>query len=132
MVQAHELRIGNMVEYNSIFYEVWSIDKDYLELDSEAADSHADNIKTLSANPIPLTPEILEKYGFDYDASYDVPKVQKGNLVLFGYENEFGANFGHVTQLDVHVKYLHQLQNLYFALTGEELTPTPSSPKKVD
>ena len=71
---------------------------------------------------IPLTPEILEKCGFDYDASYEVPKVQKGNFILWdGFDGSFSANFGGLTRLDVYVKYLHQLQNLYFAITCQEL-----------
>ena len=119
---ANELRIGNWVlhtngngdftfEIEEILAKginvvhnggIWFIKYEYIE-------------------PITITPEILEKCGFDYDASYDVPKVQKGNFILWGYENEFGANFGHIEQLDVSVKHLHQLQNLYFALCGEEL-----------
>ncbi len=86
-------------------------------------------------SPIQLTPEILEKCGFDYDASYEVPKVQKGNFILWdGFDGSFSANFGGLTRLDVYVKYLHQLQNLYFALTETELevdiSKLQSSPSK--
>jgi len=39
-------------------------------------------------------------------------ELRLGNLVLFnGKVKEFGE----------HIKYVHQLQNLYFALTGNEL-----------
>lgn len=67
--------------------------------------------------PIPLTEEWLEKFGF-----------KKEKKFLFSYKN-FYINFHQegiaTTFLDTHlingIGYVHQLQNLYFALTEEEL-----------
>ena len=83
--------------------------------------------------PIPLTEEILLKFGFektdDYgDIIYYEPK-DRGNrnyYICFDHEDiSFGLNvFGNCTNLlhdDSNLQFLHQLQNLYFALTGEEL-----------
>lgn len=62
--------------------------------------------------PIPLTPELLENFGFVLGARIEI-LVEQGEhltrrIILDGYDN--GG-----------LKYLHQLQNMYFALTGEEL-----------
>jgi len=79
--------------------------------------------------PIPLTEIWLKKFGF-VTADYEVDQiiwdyndhfclVQDGvppeqQPIVFEWED--GAN-NHET----HIRYVHQLQNLYYALTGEEL-----------
>lgn len=76
--------------------------------------------------PIPLTEEWLIKFGF---------KISK-----YGFPTKNNFQVGHVTTDENYqfeyslgtigkwilkdIKYVHQLQNLYFALTGEELTLT--------
>lgn len=74
--------------------------------------------------PIQLTEEILLKCGFE-----------KGSNIIgdcYYIEHDFGvsdfvlnitktSNF-EIYELDLKIDYLHQLQNLYFALTNEELT----------
>lgn len=105
MINANELRIGNLVEKNGVVYVA-----DFITI------RMAHNY-----NPIPLTPEILEKAGFEIQIS-QIDFWKKGKVYMYWDGEELSANFGHIEQLDVHVKYLHQLQNLFFALTGEELT----------
>lgn len=69
--------------------------------------------------PIPITADILLKCGFsfeDKDALYWVKgafNLEKDVVGKFWFEV-----YSHYNEL----KYLHQLQNLYFALTNEELT----------
>lgn len=74
-------------------------------------------------NPIPLTLEWLERMGFK-----KVPNGV-GLLVLEGYVEISSLFTGFPLTLGIdgsrmplhQVKYVHQLQNLYFALTGEDL-----------
>lgn len=84
-------------------------------------------INCREVEPIPLTAEWLERCGFKKGSSYigigyhwDGPNeisiveqnVDKEDTYrLYGSEWTIGNDF----------KYLHQLQNLYFSLTGEEL-----------
>lgn len=66
--------------------------------------------------PIPLTPEILEKCGLLEGGKFapnEYFSLQDGCLYL---EQEYTC---------VDIKYLHQLQNVFFALTGEELNYKP-------
>jgi hypothetical protein len=77
--------------------------------------------------PIPLTPEILEKCGIELkDGNY---KIDLSIGDLYFNENDgisFAVTVGYEyseTQME-HIKYLHQLQNLYFSLEGEELKVT--------
>jgi len=81
-----------------------------------------------TSEPALITSEILEKCGFVNilgDVNYwnlPVEKCIGGWSEKFSYYLPyFGLNTytGNIT-----VKYLHQLQNLYFALTGQELNTT--------
>ena len=116
-MESSELRIGNLVyeKYPSYLdYEVvdiWYIGRD-LSLDY--------------INPIPLTEEWLLKFGFNRhhdDYSNDVifiKNVHNNTEFEWGvYPNELGS--GIQIQNRKLLKYVHQLQNLYHALTGEEL-----------
>jgi len=84
--------------------------------------------------PIPLTEEWLLKFGLkiidnDYEGGYDFTEY-KGRLwenIILQTEDKF-YYFIHIDQDNfyshtmIEIKYVHQLQNLYFALTNEELT----------
>ena len=102
MIQSNELRIGNWVyDVGNTPVQVIRITKDKLALET----------------PIPLSAEILEKAGFvsDIDHWYNSP----GHEIRILFHDK-GVTV--CTQSVVRpVNYLHQLQNLYFALTGEEL-----------
>jgi TATA-box binding protein (TBP) (component of TFIID and TFIIIB) len=63
--------------------------------------------------PIPITEEILLKCGFEKGKCYF--SLENFDIDLKGW---FGFNN---MVANANIKYLHQLQNLYFALTGEEL-----------
>lgn len=118
LITANELRIGNFYDDNGVFKkaspstieEVWNAPRSWFK-------------------PISLTDEWLLKFGF---ITFDSKQIY----------NEWFLNFDGVLKYKIfHSKYtgvetftmphgdkpiklksVHQLQNLYFALTGEELT----------
>ena len=74
--------------------------------------------------PIPLTEEWLVKFGFEKDIETKSWSILT-SLEKFDYLFEISNKYQHYFQPDfarIDIKYVHQLQNLYFALTGEELT----------
>lgn len=89
-------------------------------------------------NPIPLTPEWLERCGFlqmeykYYDGSTAEAFVQKGKRYIIRsmdfkdvspyYAMAYFPYAQSQNSIPSELRYVHQLQNLYFALTGEELT----------
>lgn len=111
-MESRELRIGNKV-YHPAKNIVFTISREDFSFKNGLA-----NIEDFRA--IPLTEEILlKKCGFEFDSVY------------ISYNNGYFTliyNEGHISLvvegqwLTLEIKYLHQLQNLYFALTGEELT----------
>lgn len=80
--------------------------------------------------PVPLDPGILVKAGFicepgDPEGLYMIPLHLKTHLSINHftghaaiYDDSLAGNY---IPLKNRVKFLHQLQNLYFALTGQEL-----------
>jgi len=113
-ISANELRIGNWVDAGQLGHtQIASI-----------------GLSTVGyGNPIPLTPEILEKCGFVYEHDQIGMMYRIKNFVMF-YDGEgIGRNYGmdatDEARMDVNCKSLHQLQNLYFALTNTELNYTP-------
>ena len=135
MIQARELRIGNWVEWvypnrnnqpNKFqFCQIESIRTSLVGVLGSAYGY--DQIQ-----PIPLTPEILEKCGFERrNYGWIINKLKEANDSYFGlfYINDNAGDLS--LKLNsaycpcAEIKHLHQLQNLYFALTGEELTFKP-------
>lgn len=72
--------------------------------------------------PIPITPEWLKRLGFEkgYKGVYTCDKLDI-EPTKDGYQP---VTMGHddYVEYGLSIHYVHELQNLYFALTGEELT----------
>lgn len=70
-------------------------------------------------SPIPLTEEWLVKFGWKIGKYQDAYYLD--NLEIYSKDGEFTVN-DHVANCTLcFLKYVHSLQNLYFALTGKEL-----------
>ena len=109
-LQSKDLRIGNLV-YDAAenIHQITSINGVDLGL-------LGCSIELRFAKPILLTEEWLLKLGFKKDKVDET--YYNGNFqIMLPYF------FQYKTSLIDHiiVKYVHQLQNIYFALTGEEL-----------
>ena len=120
-MKANELRIGNWIEWAGNNIRVTEI-CEFIDADAGRQGLNIDGAWLDDCSPIPLTPEILEKVGFEkVDNFYFHPLI--GDYSMEAYDDEFifacDDCFYNVNLK--HVKYLHQLQNLYFALTGYEL-----------
>lgn len=122
-MDTRELRLGNYVRSN--FYKagletrissILSSDKVRLETVPLAIY----NLKDKDISSIDLTDELFLKFGFKPAGIHD-----------FLYKNIFIVNYAGLyyrayldgkTRIDLALKYIHQLQNLFHSLTGEELT----------
>jgi len=132
------LRIGNYVKGigHNIVWTIEGIENDFIFT------NHNWRILT-SFEAIPLTEEWLVKFGFNSDGDGGEAHINclsdfidskftigtfvcfedldKNPLTFFISEN-YGTDDYNCSYVPKSVKYVHQLQNLYFALTGEELT----------
>ena len=75
--------------------------------------------------PIPLTEEWLLKWGFfkekELTFTKEINENKQFSIVLYKNTNNWTFPYYHKVNTLTSFKYIHQLQNLYFALTGEEL-----------
>jgi len=115
-LSASELRIGNWVKPNSPRHR-----EKYLQVESIFSDVINFEFRPYSIDeiePIPLSEEILLKCGFEKKGEYLI----YGEFKLWRYINEVDNVWlleDWPYQCDV--IHIHQLQNVYFALTGQEL-----------
>ncbi len=116
-LSARELRIGNIIIKNGkVHYTNHLTIRDIYGLSIDDTDTF---------EPIPLTEEWLLKFGFikskleGYDVHFKYSHHLLHSSITALYNAEFSLSLDNVAR---GIKYVHQLQNLYFALTGEELT----------
>lgn len=126
MMKTSELRIGNWVNY--ILKEgEWSMTglmaTQVVSIGSHDLVTEMESIPLDMSyfEPIPITPEWLDKFGLEKDNDNEYAFNMEGyNWTIRIHDGLIGLDYHeyHPTQ---RIKYVHQLQNLYFALTGEEL-----------
>lgn len=116
-ISPNELRIGNWVEYNVNFPPTEPIQINEINKNDDFSD----------CNPIPLTPEILLACGFkdnEQNNSFDI-EIKNCGILSFDKDDYSALITGSLKELGFATnslyKCIHQLQNLYFSLTGEEL-----------
>jgi hypothetical protein len=118
-LQSKDFRQGNFIRFNNKPQRINFKDLEYMEYNQD----HKNGIGEMY--PIEITRRWLEDFGFtphDLDLFLNIsPRismvffdgiVSNFSLVQDGKEICFGHGY---------LRYLHELQNLYFALTGEEL-----------
>lgn len=135
VIELKELRIGNILSYKGEYVHVTMLS---IDADDEYEDTigfcklgrntneHVDWNRALAndLNRVLLTPEILEKCGFKNRSQTTDYLFEHPKLMLAGTMKRFFPSVWGESGPDGYgneIKFLHQLQNLYFALTGEEL-----------
>lgn len=110
-LQPKELRIGNYLQDRKGKIAIVE------ELSKDKIKAYSGMVTDLPLKPIPLTEEWLDKLGAKLFP--DGESLELSNR-LIGYADCRNTYYDKATGIDL--EYVHQLQNLYFALTGEELT----------
>ena len=124
MITPQELRIGNWVNHKIV--EKWervdSIDYDQLLKSNGVEQYYINRFQLEDYEPIPLSPEILEKCGFNKKTYGGAGLFYVNGLVhISEYLNYLNCDPYGSVENSVSVQYLHQLQNLFYVLTGQEL-----------
>lgn len=146
-MKASELNVRNLMDGNWImpsnnekFIPKYLSHPVQLDIDIRLAANMGDVLEDYS--PIPLTPELLEKAGFVFTSVgywLKLPdRFNKFRSIEVAYNNDNSTNQYYCyyrqskgvlpehgdsfVQLRHDLQYIHQLQNLFYSLTGKELT----------
>ena len=132
-MKTEELRIGNYVKETVdnkavTIASIIQVERDIFDFEVKDSDGIFIDVGD-QIEPIPLTEEWLIKFGFEiYCDSSNYLSIYVENIgILYWSINEDLLRIEvlsrrNTSKLFKHVKSVHQLQNLYFALTGKELT----------
>lgn len=119
MINANELRIGNLVTFKWWINEVREVDSIDATFGKIEMKGHCDEFELDDIDPIPLTEEWLLRMGFSKLA---------GLYTIYTDACEFVFNEDHISIVVEgqwlplnHINQVHQLQNLFFCLCGKEL-----------
>lgn len=121
MIDPKELRIGNYFQWKDI--ASMGVGVDVITNGQMIQDYQG------FKDPIPLTSEWLEKFGWIWNEecnSFEKYGDTRMNLQYHDVNSSYSM-FNYVLKAKIadKLQYVHQLQNLYFALTGKELTLNP-------
>ena len=122
-MKANELRIGNLISKDSKIFEMRSIMPPGVKHNigvRRLFDNEKFVVTDEFCSGVPLTKEWLLMFGFNKRCK------DKKHSILEYYINSFeiidtSSIFYFHWPNTISIQYVHQLQNLYFALTGEEL-----------
>lgn len=122
IINAKELRIGNLFHYGKRLAEVNVIYRTHFSCEEYKTRISFGNSIQQNFQPILLTEEWLLNFGFNKTNRIDSGEFKECyaifSLAVMIRHNLFFIDWvGGNTQM----KYVHQLQNIYFALTEEEL-----------
>lgn len=120
-MKIQELRIGNwFIGYNGKPFQ-WSLGHFGLLTLKKNRPEIDDIIKS----PIPLTEEMLSEFTMKWGTDPQEPNAlmvfKNGEFEILKFKDEDHFFYSNGRGFHADIIYLHQLQNLYFVLTGEEL-----------
>lgn len=133
-MEAGGLRIGNYVLYNGVWGRIWAImpplpyeeerlcNKYLIELECNGLITvPVDEVEGIS-----LTEELMEKCGFkriDHIYGYSFFTYNRKNIQCCSFDVYLNCNMIKIGGYPIanHFKYLHELQNLFYAMNRNEL-----------
>lgn len=136
MIQQKELRVGNYVNVPSLSNELYEIStisrygRDCSVTDNKLG-YQSDTLDIENVNPIPFSHDTLVQIADSVEHFHDGVLIYKfGKFNVYQQKGIFWVSEG-LNGYDKdfkHVKTIHQLQNLYYAINGKDLTIKELSP----
>ena len=131
MINANELRLGNIVSYKGVIGKVTWIQQDCITIEYQRQDdlSNGSMVSPELLDRVRLNDNIITEFGFKLQKSISSigwDKFKNGNveLSLAPLKNGGYVFVYYIGGEYLYIRYIHQLQNLFFALSQKELDTT--------
>jgi len=125
-MKVNEFRIGNLVMCNGkspflfkkVTYRITDIKESIQCVNLVPNNSDAKSAWCMCKDiiPIQLSDSLLKEYGWN-----DVGKFYKKGKTYLNIGEKSYIDTRNITNVMINCTYLHQLQNMYYAVTGEEM-----------
>lgn len=120
MIPIHELRKGSLISFDDYSMEAFEVD--YIQQNTIWAKG-GKNGQWINGvdlvTGIPITPETLEATGHDGIDGSDYSLDSGPHMIVFDDDGEPVIKYcDHSFR---HIKFIHQLQNFYLGITGQEM-----------
>lgn len=114
-----DLRIGNAIKINGVKTPNigYSILQDIAQKDKGIKNEY---LNTLSFEPIKLNKKELGRLGFDYNEGEWTDSYEEFTIEKHMFREKYNV-YGYKDEFITFVKYVHDLQNLIYAITKEEI-----------
>ena len=128
-MKAQDFRLGNLVMYEGKVYEIDSISKEFPTLNTPEFGIGV--VDWNNIQPIPLTQEWIANFGFKkritigHSVQYFIGENPITRDWLFDMLWLKGNDYPFYRNGYFKLEHVHQLQNLFYSLTNEELTIKP-------
>ncbi|TCJ12164.1 hypothetical protein EPD60_16590 [Flaviaesturariibacter flavus] len=125
MIPVQELRIGNYVSVGNKWRQLTAIGRNTVQADSDALTTQIQGYKPEDLSPVALSESILLRCGFvfrDYFHFWQLIAGSGNDRSELDLDNDFNLLDFMRRPIVRRIASLHQLQNLYFALKGKELS----------
>jgi len=119
MIHPNELRLLNWVKYDNRYFQIHSIAYVFPTLNTDEFGIGVVDYNNIQ--PVELTPDILEAAGCVYIDEIGAYYINGHSLFEFIDGIKFNIFSANDSDCYIRIKYLHQLQNLYWCLCGQEL-----------
>lgn len=121
-MKVNELRVGNYIKdtFDVTKHEVRQLDLE----DFSAMLNYRNSIHPNTYQPVPLNDEWIKSFGFENSKTQDKFYTKDNSVGISTADYKFRFIQGNfVCQLVLRdIEFVHQLQNLYYALTNVELS----------
>lgn len=127
MIQANELRIGNIVaDDTGRIGNVVEFTEKSIRIKMQFSNVKIDSGRGfvgLDVEPVPLTYDVIKKLGFIEisNENYGYPQLKLNGYSKLNTNSSGDATYLFFDGYRIPCNSVHQLQNLYFSLTGKEL-----------
>ena len=120
MIKPNELRIGNCIDYGGSYECNGIFTEEFARYMFDVRDEWD------LLEPIPITEDLLVKMGF-YKSQNDESEFYTAlwDVFVIAKDTDYECHLMGPDCFLARINYVHQLQNLYFVLTGEELEVKP-------